>query len=386
MWTGSPNLRRITATALAGAFVCVLAWGGWRALRPASERRVVIVPELKKPVMFGDIKLKPVDMPVALLFDCYENALENVPPRTDTSKRQWSWEAPPLPMDVARRELSKPGANESDKKVLAWLELWEEGWKKDYPTTTDELWRLSPFLSDSRLTQQDLFQIGIAMSFLDGDEHAESWQVTAIRRLMIDNEGNKIESDIIRNECLSHLAQTRALWQRHNYEELASRFKIETTLFPLRSKESRKSSILFAEMLYHQNLIGSASAVALEAERLSASVGDLSASDWNEMHWVVGGFLFRATRYDLALPHLRYSASHEAASRKLQIMPLLALALIRTNQLQEASRVYGEICNKEPSIALLPQIRAEMLARSPHQRLVSHSSETAGKSNDSRRH
>src|SRR5690349_12095909 len=95
----------------AAAVVLVIAMLGGVAwlLWPAAERRVVIVPGAgAKPVVTASgLVLKPVDMPVAVLFDCYENALENVPPRTDTSKRQWSWEAPPLPMDVARAEFGK---------------------------------------------------------------------------------------------------------------------------------------------------------------------------------------------------------------------------------------------------------------------------------------
>src|SRR5258706_15542710 len=142
MFVRGEKKKRMIGVALAMSFAAALvAWVGWLVFWPAADRRMVIVPALQvaRPLTTGGIQHKAVDLPVALLFDCYENALENVPPRTDTSKRQWSWEAPPLPMDVARAELTKTGGTENDRKVLAWLEDWEEGGRKEYPTTTNQV-------------------------------------------------------------------------------------------------------------------------------------------------------------------------------------------------------------------------------------------------------
>jgi hypothetical protein len=291
MSTSGLPYRKVTTKALAAVFIAALAWGGWLSLRPAPDRRVVIVPELNKPVIFGDLKLKPVDMPVALLFDCYENALENVPPRTDTSKRQWSWEAPPLPMDVARAELTKPGATESDKKVLAWLEDWEFGWKKDYPTTIDQVWRLEPNIKGTSLSFESLFQIGLAMSFLDGDECASLWMKCAISILKTELADIRYGSNRA-TRSLDSLAQTRSLWQVQDMETLAMRFACERRICQPKSAQSRRAGVLLAERLYHAGAGETLRRFTENLEREQDEAGDLSSEDKVEMHWLLG--LFKA--------------------------------------------------------------------------------------------
>jgi hypothetical protein len=93
MTVRSTKAHRFYATIAAAGVLCFLL--AWVVIMvwPEGAQRVVLLEEKQAaatgrgmgPVKFGDLTLKAVDMPVSLLFDCYENALENVPPRTDTS-------------------------------------------------------------------------------------------------------------------------------------------------------------------------------------------------------------------------------------------------------------------------------------------------------------
>jgi hypothetical protein len=336
MSVDGPKLRKTFARAMpVGVLAALLAGAVW-VFWPAGERRRVVVSQSDRPrpVMSDGLALKPVDLPVALLFDCYENALENVPPRTDTSKRQWSWEAPPLPMDVARRELGKPGASENDRKVLAWLEGWEEGWKKDYPTTTDQLWRLEPLLKESKLSFEPLFEIGLAMSFVDGDEQAANWMARAIRRIP-----QSVESS---QDLLDKLAQSRSLWLTRDYNSLRFRFEIERRLEPVGSVGWRKSVFLLAESEFYLGDVERAKAFADQARVTGGRAGDFEHDDLLELDWLESLLCYRSSDYRGCMEHLHAHLTDPRSIHRAQAMPMAIRSLAELGKIDESRALFEE--------------------------------------------
>jgi hypothetical protein len=336
--------RFYAVLAAAGVLCLLLAWAVWIFWPEGNRQQIVTIEEKPpalpaRPVKFGDQTLKAVDLPVALLFDCYENALENVPPRTDTSYRQWSWEAPPLPMDVARGKLRKAGASENDRKILAWLEDWEGAWNQDYPTTTDQLWKLEPLLDkDAMLDFKTLMKIGISMSFLDGDEHAAAWIKAGMSKVIAETASLR-PGDLPTNDYLGLMAQTRALWQRREFGALASRFEAERRLFPSQSRGARKAGDLLAEQLNYLGRSKEAVRVVLLVQEENERIGDLAESDRFEMHWEMGNFMFHAGDYERAPEHLRHIVRSATHPHRNEAMRLLAISLARTGGLTEAEEV-----------------------------------------------
>jgi hypothetical protein len=88
-----------------------------------------------------------------------------------------------------------------------------------------------------------------------------------------------------------------------------------------------------------------------------------------EMDWVLGLLLFYADRYDQAIPHLRRLAGpaqqqqQQQQQHRADAIPLLALALIRTNRIDEAAPVCRKALTEVPGSPLLASIRLEFRAR-----------------------
>ena len=64
----------------------------------------------------------------ATLFECYEHARENVPPRNDTGIRQRGWTAPPMPVELVRGAVNEKSAAE-ERELLGWIEKWDANYR-----------------------------------------------------------------------------------------------------------------------------------------------------------------------------------------------------------------------------------------------------------------
>src|SRR5213075_1485046 len=110
--------RRILVLALGVVGVGIVALLLWVWNRPDKNP---LMPKDQSREAAGEWKTASVRP--ATLFECYEHARENVPPRNDTGTRQRSWQAPPMPLETIRAAVNEKSAA-GDRELLKWVENW----------------------------------------------------------------------------------------------------------------------------------------------------------------------------------------------------------------------------------------------------------------------
>jgi hypothetical protein len=230
----------------------------------------------------------PVSIRSAVLYDCYEHARENVPPRNDTTARSNNWQPPPMPADVIRAA-SAQKLNSSDAQLLEFLKKWETQYRAGQSLDGIQLAQLTSFLDQTKLSFETLFNLGSAIGFLENASMAAIFHRAALRRA---NEEYKNLSPLHPAAPMlrAALPQMGMYWNNGDYPLLEQRFKIEMQLYPPLSQESRKCMHSCAEAMFYQgHSREAADLIATKAQR-DQEAGDMSASDKQEMGWIVGIF------------------------------------------------------------------------------------------------
>src|SRR6266550_965101 len=227
----------------------------------------------------------PASIRSAVLYNCYEHARENVPPRNDTSARANNWRTPPMPLETARAAITdKTGP---DGALLEWIENWDKSYRAGVSTRNTPL--LNSLLDHTKLGFEPLFNIGAAMGFLEDPSVAAIFHRAALRRAA---EEYKNLSPLHPAAPLLRIAlpQMGMYWNSSDYQLLEQRFKLEMQLYPPLSQESRKCAHSCAEAMYYQGKRAEAAdLIAIKSQR-DEQAGDMSASDKQEMGWIVGIF------------------------------------------------------------------------------------------------
>src|SRR3954471_18353952 len=136
--------RPIIAAVVALLLIALCFWAWHSFIKPLPSPRtsgdVVII----SPLASGRA---PANIRSAVLYNCYEHARENVPPRNDTSARANNWRPPPMPLETARAAITdKIGP---DGALLAWIENWERSYRAGVSTRNTPL--LNSLLEQTKL-------------------------------------------------------------------------------------------------------------------------------------------------------------------------------------------------------------------------------------------
>lgn len=336
---GGATRTRRSAWLIAAGLALAGGLGVWALFfHSNSNRSGRVVPMAALPEGF-----RPVDLKVALLFDCYEHALENVPPRWDTSSRQRNWKAPPPPVELLREAcgmgiLPMNHGQDARATLRAWIEDWDARLKRGILTTQTELSELEGLLRETALPFDTLFKVGLAASFVDNDAHAACWFRAAI------HSAEAQETTVVPVLLLGDLAQMGALWRIRDYVALDRRFSLEQKLCVTTSEpDSLRAAFLHAEMLYYQDRIADAAQTMARVKNQfqSASIRiRLDPVDTQELNWVLGMFLFHAGRAQDAEPHLRAAANFQGFHTE-RAMRLHVSVLAMLNRVEEAEAAYA---------------------------------------------
>src|SRR5947209_11685355 len=167
--------RPIVAAVCALLLIVLLLWT-WHSFYKPSH-----APDISREVPTNSALAAgraPANIRSAVLYDCYEHARENVPPRNDTSARANNWRPPPMPLETARAAISdKKGA---DGALIEWLENWDTSYRAGKPILNQA--KLISLLDRTRLGFEPLFNIGAAMGFLESKSIAAIFHRAALRR------------------------------------------------------------------------------------------------------------------------------------------------------------------------------------------------------------
>jgi hypothetical protein len=211
---------------------------------------------------------------------------------------------------------------------------------------------LEPLLKESnRLDFKTLMEIGRAVSFLDGDEHACCWYRAAIAKGTVECRGVRID-DAKATSALALLDQTRALWRLGDYIALEARFSLALNLTAPLSATSRRFRFLHSEMLYRQERFDAAADAIVELEarnREAGDLGDFDKLDFHEMSWVAGLFLYGCGRFSDAIPRLEATVSPRGEHSN-DAQRFLVVSYAKTGRVDDANRCFGEyVRNAHPS-------------------------------------
>lgn len=373
-----PNMRNDRTRRLLAALVAVgigsalLAWIATAVYRPGIAGSGLTRSAGRSPQAGGGRSAgpdgspgrTPADVRVALLADFYEHGIEHAPPRDPSGCMQRRERGYAAPRDPVRLVAESSTASAADVRVRDWLKAWEQGWKRGDPTDPGRLDRLPSLLRDSSLSAECLLDVGRSMGFLDGDRHAVQWFRAGLAKAMVAYKG-KAPGDPGCRPLLGLLDQTKGLWRARDYPALEQRFALAARLNPPSNRESRRAYCLYAEALYNQGRCADAADATVDVQHEHERAGDLGAldpSDVGEMDWVLGLLLFYANRYDQAIPYLRRQAEPKMQHRE-DAIPLLALALIRTDRVDDAVPVYRRVLAEVPRLPLLASIGVELRTR-----------------------
>lgn len=329
------NRRRVASLAGAAVGLAVIAWVASLLFDFGGSRVVRVDPAAL--VSAGPSGLAPVEMPVAQLADYYEHGVEHAPPRDPTGcmqRREARYAAPPAdPCALVRSKLT---TNAADAALRRWLDRWEAGWRQGDRTDARQLRPLEELLPPASLDAVTLLDVGRAIDFLDGDEHAACWYRAGIAKAQTEY-AKAAPGSPAAVRPLALLDQTRALWRLKDHAALERRFALAMRLNAPLSPEARRAGYLHAEMLYYQRKYPEAADAMFAVQAEHDRAGDLGmreASDLYEMHWVLGLFASGARRYEAALPHLTWLARQPGGERAGPALRLLSQAQSELGQFE----------------------------------------------------
>src|SRR2546423_715171 len=99
----SGNSQIIAHIVIGFVVTAMLAWAWHSFIRPTHPSNVSGGLTVASDLAAGRA---PASIRSAVLYDCYEHARENVPPRNDTSVRANNWRPPPMPLETARAAIT----------------------------------------------------------------------------------------------------------------------------------------------------------------------------------------------------------------------------------------------------------------------------------------
>src|SRR5580765_7428010 len=121
------SIRRRIAASVVVLILIALALGfwKWRPLnKPAPTPQIAQNSNIDPALAAGRAS---ASIRSAVLYDCYEHARENVPPRNDTSARANNWQPPPMPSDLIRA--AADNASASDAQLIEILKNWDNQYR-----------------------------------------------------------------------------------------------------------------------------------------------------------------------------------------------------------------------------------------------------------------
>ncbi|HEV8293099.1 MAG TPA: hypothetical protein VGP94_14285, partial [Tepidisphaeraceae bacterium] len=282
----SVSIRGIIATAVVLLFIIAFAFWGWHSLHkttgsPQISRQAGVDSSLAA-------GRAPASVRGAVLYDCYEHARENVPPRNDTSQRANAWQPPPMPMDIIRAAASSKGSA-SDGELIEFLKSWESAYRSGKNLDDVQRAQLSSLLEQTKLPFEMLFNLGATMGFLENVSVGALFHRAALSRAA---EDYKDLSPLHPAAPMLRVAlpQMGMYWSNGDYPLLEQRFRIEMQLYPPLSQEGRKCMHSCAEAMYYQGQRDQAADLIASKVQHDEQAADLTASDKQEMGWIVGIF------------------------------------------------------------------------------------------------
>lgn len=344
-----PASRRFAAFAVVAVLlVALLAWVGWSVWGDAGRRAgggksvasvgtssasSTTAAPAGKAGGRDPAAPAPVDTPVALLSQYYEHGPEHAPPRDPSGamqRRERGYTPPPNPLYLLRSKLTK---DERDRPLREWVERYEAALRKadfgpfdvprehvDFLQTAGANQRdgqvemrvvpgptLAPALQTCSLDTVTLLDVGRAMQFLSGDFFAIPWYRAGM--LKAAEELKDVPAGDARARPFLALSEQtgKALWRTNaGWDVQEQRFRLARRLYPPLSAEARRSGVLLGVSFHYQGKSAESAKTILEVQAEHDQAGDLGAlekSDFDEMAWLSGLFLFQAGRYDEARPH-----------------------------------------------------------------------------------
>ena len=243
----SANRPIIAAVVIALLAITTGLWVWHSFLGPARR------PDISREVPTSDSALvagrAPASVRGAVLYDCYDHARENVPPRNDTSARANNWQPPPMPAELIRAAADK--SSSSDAGLIEFLKNWQAQYRAGKKLDGVQLAQLMSFLEQTKLPFEPLFNFGAAVGFLENASMAAFFHRAALRRA---TEEYKNFSPLHPAAPMlrAALPQMGMYWNNSDYALLEQRFKIEMQLYPPLSQEGRKCMHSCAEAMFYQ--------------------------------------------------------------------------------------------------------------------------------------
>ena len=304
----------------------------------------------------GTVRERAADIPVGLLMDYYEHAVEHTPPRDPTGcmqRRERNYTAPPNPFTLVRSRLTASPADVAFRQQFdAWETRWRQGTLQATSPGTARATRqrgssngpdlaalaiLEKLAIESSLNAVTLLDAGRAIDFLAGDEAAAAWYRAGLAKAQVEYQGTS-PGDPKARPLLAVLDQTKALWRINDRRTMEKRFALARALNAPLSPESRRAGCLLAQMLFYQGRGSDAADVMLGLWKEHAQAGDLGAlerSDFGEMYWETGLFLYVARRWDEAVPQLEGLLKTDDG-RKRQACQYILECLVESDRYDEA--------------------------------------------------
>jgi hypothetical protein len=306
--SGRQNLRWIWAV-LGVAVGLLLIWYLMREPRPSNE---TVSAERAISGTAADLAAgrPPAKVRGAVLYENYEHGRENVPPRNDTRARANAWQPPGIPLEVMRAAIEAQSPGERESELLAWMEAWDKAYREGSGARGSSYGDLPLLLAKTRVRFEPLFEVGVAMGFLENEAVAANFHRAALRRAE-EEPGYKNLSPVHEKAAMLRraLPQMGYLWRLGDYAALERRFAIEMQVHPPLSQESRKCAHSCAEAMYYQGKSKEASDLIEKVLERHAQAGDLNTSDKQEMGWIQGIFYSSNRRYEEAAEGLIVAVS-----------------------------------------------------------------------------
>jgi len=313
--------RRMMVGAVGALVIILLLWVGYQTYkRPGS------LGERSGGESLAASQWAPANVRPATLFECYEHARENVPPRNDTGVRQRGWQAPPMPLETIRAAVNEK-SNADEGELLEWMEKWDANYRGGRPRDPAEQMSLRAILERTRLPFEVLFKLGSAMGFLEHENVAAVFYRAALRRA--EEEYKNISPlDPQAGMLRSALPQMGMFWTVSDYPALEQRFALEMRLYPPLSQEGRKCAHSCAEAMYYQGKSKEAAELIATVMQRHEQAADLNQSDREEMGWIEGIFYSGNQRYKEAILGLIIACS-AGGTRALNASQMLGMCIAR---------------------------------------------------------